>query len=88
MGLILSKACSNNRDFPAMSDTKTKKKPKLNIIPAHPEENRPIANLGERLSEVIIEYANAEHKEGRPVTFAEIVGTLEFLKHRYLTKDI
>ena len=64
-----------------MSDNK----PKLEIVKAlHPSEKRQISNLGERLRQTIEDYVDQEHLNGRIVTFAEIVGTIEFLKKKYM----
>lgn len=60
-------------------------KPRLSVVEdLHPHQNRPITSLGDRLNEVITEYAESERVAGRQVTFAEIVGTIEFLKNKYL----
>jgi len=63
-------------------------KPKLKIVEAHPDEKRQLLNLGERLHQDIQEYVNQEDRNGRMVTYNEIVGTLEFLKKRYLEGDV
>lgn len=68
-------------------DASTKKKderrPKLSVVqPLHPHEKPQITSLGQRLEDVVNEYCEQEHKAGRIVTYAEIIGTVEMLKDR------
>lgn len=48
-----------------------------NVEPLHPGQTPQIANLYDRLHEVIVDYVR---NSTAPVTAAEVVGTLEFLK--------
>ncbi len=62
-----------------------KDKPNLNVVSVeelHPDQKPQIISLLDRLHEVVHEYADQESKNGRIVTRAEIVGTIEFLKKR------
>ena len=60
-------------------------KPKLAVVKTlHPGEKKQIGSLGERLRQTIEDYVDEEHRQGRIVTFAEIVGTIEFLKKKYM----
>lgn len=57
-------------------------KPELSVIPLHPHSKPQITSLGQRLEDVVNEYCEQEHKAGRMVTYAEIIGTVEMLKDR------
>lgn len=61
-------------------DTKTD----LSVVPLHPKRKPQIASLCDRLNDVIDDYVTEEDSRGRIVTNAEIVGTIEFLKKRYM----
>ena len=40
--------------------------------------------MGNRIENCITDYVQEEHRNGRMVTFAEIVGTLEIIKQKYV----
>lgn len=58
-------------------------KPNFYVIESlHPTEKPQITSLGDRLYEILEDYRDQEHEEGRMVTTAEIVGTLDILIDR------
>lgn len=60
----------------------TTDKPNLTLVETlHPDMNAPLCSLFDRIEAVIDDYC-AKHNS--PVTRAEIVGTLEFLKNHYM----
>ena len=72
---------------PMPKDQPKNKQPDLRVVEAlHPGTKPQINSLGERLEQVVNDYCDQEHKAGRIVTFAEIIGTIEILKNRMLPR--
>lgn len=65
------------------SDEK-KVQPDLSVVPLRPRSKQQIVSLSERLHEIIDDFCCQENDSDRIVTRAEIVGTIEFLKKRYM----
>lgn len=62
--------------------------PHLSVVQVeklHKGQTPHISSLIDRLDNAIQDYADEIRARGGAVTFAEIVGSLEFLKHDYLT---
>lgn len=56
---------------------------KLRVVESlYPQSKPQITSLGDRLYEILEDYRDQEHEEGRMVTTAEIVGTLDILIDR------
>lgn len=54
----------------------------LKVVPLDPDNKPHVGNMTEGIKSVIYDYV-----DGKNVTMAEVVGTLEYIKHEFMMKD-